>query len=182
MKNNFFEYETLKFTDVWDNVNSFISDYNDVGIPATIENTSVMTLFYLLYAKYGNNTIAFTDVAQFKYNVFSLIFMYGPTWQERLSLQEKIRKLSDDELLQGGKAIYNTALNPSNSGKTQQLEELEYINSQNTTNYKKSKMEAYALKWDLLDTDVTSEFLGKFKSLFRKILDPERPVLYETYI
>ena len=43
-------------------------------------------------------------------------------------------------------------------------------------------MEAYALKWDLLDTDVTSEFLNKFKALFRKILDPERPVLYETYI
>lgn len=182
MKNNFFTYDTVKFTDVWDNVESFITDYGDVGIPKSIEDSYAMTLFYLLYARYGNNTIAFTDVNQFKYNVFTIMFMYGPTWEERLKLQEKIRKLSDDELLQGGKAIYNTALNPSNKGSTQQLEELDYINSQNTTNYKKSKMEAYALKWDLLDTDVTSEFLGKFKALFRKILDPERPVLYETYI
>lgn len=182
MKNNFFTYNTLKFTDVWDNAESFISDYGDVGIPKTIKDSYATTLFYLLYARYGNNTIAFTDIAQFKYNVFSTIFMYGPTWEERLKLQDKIRNLSDDELLQGGKAIYNTALNPSNKGSTQQLEELDYINSQNTTNYKKSKVEAYALKWDLLNTDVTSEFLGKFKALFRKILDPERPVLYETYI
>lgn len=179
--NNFFEYDSPKFTNVWDNEESFINDYKDVGIPPMVNDEDVKTLFYLLYAKYGNSTIAFTDVTQFKYNVFTLIYMYGPTWSERLKLQKKLRDLTDEELLQGGKAIYNSALNPSNTGRTQQLEELSYINSQNTTNYKKSQMEAIALKWDLLDTDVTSEFLGKFKSLFRRILDPLKPVLFATY-
>lgn len=180
MKNNFFKYDSPTFTEVWNNVDDFLNDYNDVGIPTKISQENVTTLFYLLYAKYGNSTIAFTDVGQFKYNVMSIIFMYGPTWEERLSLQEKLRNLSDEEIAQGSKAIYNQALNPGTAPTTANLEELNFINSQNTTNYKKGKMEAIALKWDLLATDVTNKFLTKFKPLFRKILDPLNGVKFIT--
>lgn len=178
--NNFFKYDSPIFTEVWDNVDDFLEDYNDIGIPAKISQEKVTTLFYLLYAKYGNSTIAFTDVEQFKYNIMSTIFMYGPTWEERLLLQEKLRGLSDEEIMQGSKAIYNSALNPGTTPSTSDLEELNFINSQNTTNYKKSKMEAIALKWDLLATDVTNDFLTKFKPLFRKILDPLNGVQFIT--
>lgn len=34
--------------------------------------------------------------------------------------------------------------------------------------------------WDLLDTDVSSEFLSKFKVLFKQIVIPERPIIYES--
>lgn len=180
MYNTFFKYDSPTFTEVWDNVTDFLTDYQNNGISTTITSQSATTLFYLLYAKYGNSTIAFTDVEQFKYNVFSIVFMYGPSWEERLSLQNKLRNLSDEEIRQGSKAIYNTALNPGTSPSTGNLEELNFINSQNTTNYKKSKMEAIALKWDLIATDVTNEFLTKFKSLFRKILDPMNGVKFIT--
>ena len=180
MQNNFFRYDTLNFTDVYNNVDGFMQDYYNIGIPKLIKNDdTVKTIFYLLYARYGNSTIAFTDVEQFKYNVFTTIFMYGPTWEEKLELQNKIRNLSDEEITIGGKAIYNSAQNPSNSNPG--IEELDYINSQNVTRYKKSKLEGIALKWELLKNDVTNEFLTKFKSLFRTILSPDRPVLYETY-
>lgn len=181
-RNNFFTYETVKFTDVYNDATEFLKDYSEVGIPTTISVENATTLFYLLYAKYGNSTISFTDVTQFKYNVFSTIFMYGPTWEERLKLQKKLRELSDEEIMQGSKAIYNNALNPGTAPSTNDLEELNFINSQNTTNYKKSKMEAIAFKWDLLATDVTSEFLNKFKSLFRKILDPQNATLFDIPI
>lgn len=180
MMNNFFKYDSPIFTQVWCNIDDFLNDYNNIGIPAKISQENATTLFYLLYAKYGNSTIAFTDVEQFKYNVMSTIFMYGPTWEERLLLQEKLRDLSDEDIAQGGKAIYNSALNPGTAPGTSDLEELNFINSQNTTNYKKSKMEAIALKWDLLATDVTNDFLTKFKPLFRKILDPLNGVQFIT--
>lgn len=180
MKNNFFSYDTVKFSDVYTKAEDFLSDYNQVGIPATITDESATTLFFLLYAKYGNSTIAFTDVNQFKYNIYSTIFMYGPTWEERLSLQKKIRELSDEELIQSSKVIYNSAANPSTRPSTSSLEELTYINSQNTTNHKRSKIDAYSFKWDLLATDVTKDFLDKFKPLFRKILDPMCDTLFIT--
>ena len=69
--------------------------------------------------------------------------MYGPTWEKRLDIQEKLRNISDDELRLGSKAIYNHALNPSTAPSTQALEELSYINDQSTSNYRKSKMDAY---------------------------------------
>lgn len=98
----------------------------------------------MLYARYGNNPIANRDTHQFKFKIFSIIYQYGPTWEKRLAIQEDLRGLSGDDLLKGTKAIYNSALNPSTAPSTGSLDELTYINSQNTTNYKKSKMDAYA--------------------------------------
>lgn len=173
-------YSTVLMNDIWESAQEFIQDYTHVGIPTTISTTNATTLFYLLYAKYGNNPIANFDITQFKYKIFSLVFQYGPTWEKRLSIQQSLRSISEADLLVGSKAIYNTALNPSTSPSTGTLTELDYINSQNTTNYKKSKMDAYAQLWDLLSTDVTGEFLSKFQSCFKQFIMPERSLLYVT--
>ena len=40
-------YDTILFTDVYADATSFINDYNNVGIPTTIQSNSVSTLYYL---------------------------------------------------------------------------------------------------------------------------------------
>ena len=172
------EYDTKLFTEIWDNVDDFKSDYAGIGIPTTISTSSASTLYYLLYARYGNNPIANYDETQWKYKIFSIIFQYGPTWEKRLAIQTSLRGLTDADLLAGSKAIYNSALNPGTTPSTSALDELTYINSQNTTNYKNSKMDAYGQLWDLLDTDVTGEFLAKFKGCFKQFVAPERHFIY----
>ena len=188
------QYTTMLFTDVWDSVSSFKDDYEDVALytePTVVDgvtvkagtklsNASITILFGLLYSKYGNNPIANRDVNQFKFKVFGIMFQYGPSWEKRLEIQEKLRALSDEEIAKGSKAIYNTALNPSSQPSTQSLEELQYINSQNTTNFKKSKMDAYTQLWGLIDTDVTGEFINRFKVCFKQFVRPEKPLLYVT--
>lgn len=180
MSRMFPEYDTKLFTEIWEDKDDFLADYGNAGIPTTISTSNATTLYYLLYAKYGNNPIANRDITQFKYKILSIIFEYGPTWEKRLSIQQSLRNLSEEELLRGAKAIYNSALNPSTAPSTASLEELDYINAQNTTNYKKSKMEAYAQLWELLNTDVTSAFVEKFKVCFKQFVRPERPLLYVT--
>lgn len=172
------QYSTILFTDVWDEASEFIKDYTHAGIPTTISTTNATTLYYLLYARYGNNPIANRDKNQFKYKILSIIFQYGPTWEKKLDIQTKLRAITDDDLLKGSKAIYNAALNPSTTPATSTLEELTYINSQNTTNYKKSKMDAYSQLLELLETDVTGEFINKFKICFKQFVAPEKPLLY----
>ena len=172
------QYSTKLFCEIWDNDADFCYDYQHVGIPKTIKVETAQTLYYLLYARYGNNPIANYDIEQFKYKVFSIIFSYGPTWEKKLDIQKKLREISDDDLLKGSRAIYNTALNPSVSPSTATLEELDYINQQNTTNYKKSKMDAYAQLWELLDIDVTTEFINKFKICFKLVVRPEKTWIY----
>ena len=173
-------YRTRKFTDIYPDVTTFTNDYNNIGIPTTITSENISTLYYLLYAKYGNSHIANSDETQFKYKLFGTVFSYGPTWEKRLDMQNELRTMSDDELIKGSKQIANHSYNPSTAPSTSTLEELTTINEQNTNNYKRGKLDAYAFLWDLLATDVTTEFINKFKSLFLVIVEPQLPLWYVT--
>lgn len=176
-------YDTKLFTEVWEVVNDFIYDYNQLPAGMRVmksDLSTLTTLFYLLYAKYGNNPIANMDENQWKFKVFSIIYQFGPTWEKKQDIQNKLRALTDDELFQGAKAIYNNAVNPGEAPTTGTLEELNYINSQNTTNYKKAKMEAYTELWDILNDDITARFIEKFRPCFKIFVQPERQFIYVT--
>lgn len=172
-------YSTKLFVEVYSDVDSFLNDYKTLGLPTTINDESAKTLYYLIYAQYGNTPIANLDVNQFKYKFFSVVFQYGPVWEKKLDIQNKLIALSEEELLQGAKAVYNHANNPSSAPTTQTLEELTYIDDQNTTNYKKSKLEAYAILLETLNDRVTETFIKKFKNLFKMFVRNEHPLLYE---
>lgn len=190
MSNMLPQYNTVLFTEVWDDVDEFKSDLADSAFAGCIHSgetvgqvtypDSQSILFYLLYARYGNNPIANNDINQFKYKIFGTIFSYGPTWEKRLDIQEKLRGLSEAELIAGTKTVYNHAFNPSTAPSTGSLEELTYINDQNTSGYKKAKMEAYGQLWELLSTDVTEEFIRRFQYCFKQFVMPEKPLLFVT--
>lgn len=170
------KYTNLTFCEVWPDYASFKKDYDEliVGFPQIsnpLSDNSVMTTFFLLYARWGNNPILNTDVGQFKMKVLSNMFIFGPTWQRKQEIQDTVRKLSEADLLRGAKQIYNHALNPSSEPSTAALEELEYINDQNTANYKKSKMEAYSILWNLLHAEASKEYIEKFKNCFSVFVD-----------
>lgn len=174
-------YRTRRFTDIYSTVDAFKQEYESSQLPKRfVNNSSILTLYYLLYSRYGNSHVAFSDENQFRYALMSTIFMYGPTWEKRLEVQDILRKMTEEELIKGGKAIYNHAFNPGTAPSTATLEELTAINDQNTTNYKKSKLEGYSTLLAVLETDVTEEFLSKFKKLFITVLEPDYPLLYTT--
>lgn len=186
------QYSTITFTDVWDSVEDFKEDLADSPFAGCIHYgetvgtapnqttypDNVSLVFYLLYARYGNNPIANHDITQWKFKIFSVIFQYGPTWEKRLDIQAKLRNLTDDEILKGSKAIFNHAFNPSTVPSTGSLDELNYINDQSTSNYKKSKMDAYMQLWELLRTDITEDFLNQFKKCFKLFVSAESPMLF----
>ena len=178
-------YRTRKFKQIFSDSDTFAEEFSESGINfgdyGTAFDTNQLTLIYgLLYARYGNSNIASDDENQFKYRVFTTIFMYAPTWFKRLEVQKDLREMSLEELQLGSKAIYNTALNPSGQPTTDTVEELKYLNQQNTTKYKRSKLEAYGNLMALLETDVTEEFISKFKKLFITIVQPDYPLWYVT--
>ncbi len=264
------QYDTKIFTDIWDNAEDFVYDYKNVGIPYTISDTNATTLFYLLYARYGNNPIANYDETQFKYKVFSIIFQYGPTWEKRLSIQQTLRGLQLSDIIDDGglselfthsgnsssntsnagttskvsasntsntgnvstsgnnstENIKNNALNPSTTPAANAYTPLTYINAQEatkkndllsgvTTNDLHSaltgnessnisgnasaigtdnatnntsrtltagKLKGYERLLALLDTDVTGEFISKFRVCFKQFVLPEKTWIYVTEI
>ena len=94
--------------------------------------------------------------------------------------------------------INNHAYNPSTAPTTQSTNELDYIDQQQVakgsatstisgTDSKttgqvvtKSKMDAYAQLWDLVATDVTNDYISKFKNCFKQFVAPERRMIYVT--
>lgn len=175
--------DTMTFSEIWEDYASFKADY-DALIIGFADNTAPLTenclksTFYLLYARYGNNPIANSDIGQFKMKILANIYAYGPTWERKQKIQDTLRKLSESDLLIGAKQIYNHALNPSSEPSTSSLTELTYINDQNTANHKKSKMEAYSILWNLLNADSTREYIDKFKKCFAVFVDKMGTAFY----
>ena len=170
-------YRTRTFAEIFPTVEEFVAEYTNSAL-SRLSQKDITVLYYLLYGNYGNSSIASSDENLFKYKMFSVIFEYGPTWAKRLEIQEKLRNLTEEELITGGRAIYNHATNPSSLPSTSSLEELDYIDNQSTTNYKKSKLEGYSLLVGLLETNITEQFIKKFRKLFIAVVEPESPLWY----
>lgn len=180
------KYTTKKFVDVWDSYNKFATDYNALmplvsgGVVSPLTSDNIQAVYYLLYAKYGNTPIICEDEYQWKMMIMSTIITYGPEWQRKKAIQVSMRALTETELIQGAKQIYNHAFNPSTEPSTSELEELTHINDQNTSNNKKSKMEAYSILWANLHADRTEEFLQKFGKCFSRFVGDQFPTIFIT--
>lgn len=188
--NMFGNYLTRIFTDIFPDESTFLEDYKAVGFPYQLSDQNIKTIYYLLYARYGNSHIASMDETQFKYKLFSTIFMYGPTWVKRLDVQEILRNMTEEELMTGSRALLNRSDNPSqpifstdnlNNTITEGTDsdtELPTINSQNVSKFRKGKLDAYMNLLALLETDVTEEFLLEFRKLFIKVIQPYAPLWF----
>lgn len=179
------DYCNPSFPEVFNSAESWLEGYHNCGIPTTISDESMTILFYLLYAKYGTTPFKSNDKNLIAYRMYRLVFQYAPAWEKRLEIQNALRNLSladNSELYQGSKAIYNHAMHDGSAPTTQTLTELQFIDSQNTTNYKKSKIEGLSALETLIELDVTEELLGRFNSLFSQWLQGDRPVYYVTEV
>ena len=94
--------------------------------------------------------------------------------------------------------INNHAYNPSTAPSTQSTNELDYIDQQNVAKgsdtrtisgsdskttgqvVTRSKMDAYAQLWELVATDVTNDYISKFRRCFKQFVSPERNMIYVT--
>lgn len=166
------------FLDIWNNYTTFKSDYDDLNeFNITLDEAYLKKTFFLLVARYGDQAITgYRDEPRWKLRVFATIATYGPVWQEKSKLQETIRGMTVDDFKKSSKTIYNTALNPNSVPTTGSLEELEYINSQNTSNKVVSDYEAIARKWELLNDDLDKNYTDHFKGLFSKFLLQDVPL------
>lgn len=168
-------YNTEIFSQIYPNFESFKDTFdNDFGGYAKdcITSTSLETLFYILYARYGNNPIVNYSINQFKAKLVANTFQKGPTWERKLSLQKSLRDLSEDDLLTGARTILNRAEHDEGSPGTDTDELLGYINLQNVSKMRRSKIDAYSFLQDILKSDVTEEFISSYAKLFSRFVSP----------
>ena len=183
-------YNTKTFADLYEDYDTFKEDHVDNAfLPCVIDHddgttqnpkvSNLQILYYLAYSKFGNNPIANLDENQFKAKFEAVMWQYGPAWEKRLDIQKKVRELTATDIINGSSAIHNHAFNPSTDPSTDSPQVLPYINDQNTTQYFKTKMDAYSQLWGLIADDVTEEFMTRFKPLFQQVVHA-KAYLYES--
>lgn len=176
-------YDTQTFNQVFPDVDKFkecIDDDFDGYAKLAISDDNKATLYWLLFARYGNTHMTNLSVNQFKAKLVAIIFQKGPSWQRNLELQKSIRDLSEEDLRAGAISIYNTAANPEVGPGPQASEEIGYVNAQNVSKHKRSKVDAYSYLQELLRTDVTEAFISSFSVLFSKFARPIVTAIYEN--
>lgn len=179
----FGNYLTMTFSEVYPSYQAFEEDAKNecsVLIPSDFTDNSLNVLYALLYARYGNNPIAASDVNRFRFQLFSIVFQHGATWQKKVELQKAIRTLNLDEARVGNRNIDNHAYNPPTEPSTASLEELPYIDQQSTYGSKKGLLETYGQISLMLENDFTEDFLDRFRVLFNYWASPQRPLYYEN--
>lgn len=170
-------YNTPIFIDIWADVDSFITDFNNSPFGATIKEENARKLYFLLLAKYGNNPIASTSEDMFKIQVFSIIEQYGATWEKKIEIQKELRALTEEDILVGSKIISNQAENPDEGPYMGSEEALAMINRQNVSTSKRGKIEAYSNLWIMLE-DITEPFIKRFMGLFKIVVNSERGIRF----
>ena len=145
------------------------------------QNNLEMT-YYLLVSNFANDVAGPSDLNRFKYKVFSIIWQYGPTWEKKLEIQEKLRDMTEDDIMTGAWQKYNSAANPGDTPTTAIDEKgvLKYIDRQSTAYSTKGKLDGYANLVALLKNDVTNDYLRKFRVCFLQVVQPEIPLYYEN--
>lgn len=169
-------YNHKLFSEVWEDGSAFLTDYetyeDNIDDLNKVDDKYAVLTWQLIASKYGNTPIRSNSESQFKLSVFGIMFSEAPTFVKRLENQKKIRDLTDAELATGETSIANSAANPDETPTTSTLDELQYINHQNTVKQKRSKIQAIAMQSAMLEEDLSETYVRKFASLFARVYVP----------
>lgn len=174
----------FKFTDLFPSLEEFKKQYAENSLPlesffGATDSEQVSTFYYLMYASYGNSTIANADTNQFYYGLFSTLFQYGPNWWKRTEIQKKIRELTLEQLKTSSHLITNFAQNPSTAPANDSTKPLDYIDTQDVSISVRGDIQALTSQADVLKDGEAKRFLDHFRHLFLRIVEPELPLLYD---
>lgn len=174
------EYENLTFDLVFPSAAEFTTKLRATSLITEIEITDAFLelLFGMLYAKHGTDPIVSANEPQWVYKVALTTKAEAPTYIKKADIQKNLRALTLDEMREGYKNIFNHAVNPSTKPSTENTEELPYVNDQNVNKGKKGVADAYAYLWDILNSNITEEFLRKYDKLFSKVATTTNRVVY----
>ena len=153
-----------------------------VDVETFIPENFLKRMFTLLLRRYANSPLETKSYSQWNYRFIGVILDYGQEWVKDSQIQEYLKTLDldNEEIVRGGKQLYNRAEHDATSPEHSLDTELPYINSQTSSYYKRSKVEGIVNLSALINSNYNNEFIDKFKRLFSYINDSDDPTIFVT--
>lgn len=177
-------YRTRSFSEIYPDFATFQTAYKKGAFPDMLltgtgyANFGLSTIYALLMARYFESHISTDSEDAFELQLMSRIFQHGQAWQKEMYLQQKLIGMTDADILDGGKIVYNHAEHPDTPPTTDTLDELTYISDQNVTKYKKYAPDAWGQVTAGIDSGICKRFTDKFRDLFLTCTAPDFPLYY----
>ena len=183
--NNFGNFYTKTFLEVFPDYDTFANEWHNCELyDADLQDANLKILYYELYGRYANSTVASLNEDQFKYRLWSIIKNQGTIWQSLLDQQAKLRGMSEEDISTVRRFVTSHAFNPGEGGVTATDEApedviLNYVDDQTRNKEIASPIEALTVYSSAI-ADVTTRFIDSFKVLFLKIVRPYSPLYYRN--
>ena len=165
----------LKFSKVWEDIDAINADKNTFfpSIPDFEPEE-----YAALLGRYAESHTRYDNETQFKLAFFSIDIEARPRLRAKIRANELLRNLDEDEVLEGGLSVINSAANPDTAPSTEAFEPLPYINSQSAQKDKLGKVSGLYNWKHSVGGQAYNEYLDSFRKLFRVVLREEK-VVYE---
>ena len=108
-------YRTRSFSEIYPDFATFQTAYKKGAFPDMLltgtgyTNFGLSTIYALLMARYFESHISTDSEDAFELQLMSRIFQHGQAWQKEMYLQQKLIGMTDADILDGGKIVYNHA-------------------------------------------------------------------------
>lgn len=177
-------YRTQTFSEHFPDYSTWAAKIGEMlTIPYLDANThpdapTPQTIYYLLLSEYKNSHVAGSDPTRFVLKCAALMYQYAPQFQREMEIQAQLRGMTQDEIMSGAETLANEAMHPATPIDVDDHELIDTVNAQRTHWEKKDKARAYAELFALLNDDLPTRFIYKFRRLFIVNVTPRRPLLY----
>ena len=161
---------------VWPTLANLQSDY---ALYTSSKETITKDCWLAIIGRYSESHIIMRNEMQFKAAFLSTFLEAYPKLTAKLSINDKLRGLTVDEALDGGKILANNAKNPDSEPADSDTEELPYINDQTVRKETLSKVRGLYDWKNTVGGQAYNEFLDRFRPLFRVILVDKEEMFYE---
>lgn len=179
-------YRTRTFSDIFP-IYEALKDMRTEGKPAhyvcpetMVSDEDLHLIYTLLLSRYADSHIASSNEQTFPLRLYTMIGSYAPAFLKKLEIQKELTTMSLDNpaLFESGTTITNHADHPATVPNTDPSSYLTYIDSQSTSGMKKGKVDGMLYLYAILDTDLYTDFINHFQSLFQKIVIAQEPLYY----
>jgi hypothetical protein len=171
-------YATRTFSDIYPDEYTFISDLNE-AINFTMSDEEKSDLFWMIYSKYGDSNVRYTNEYLFKAALFKrYVNVYYPTLLAILREQKKLRETPDDEFAKAGKMVVNIGAHNTADVSTDTTEGIEQLDTQQISNSQRGLMSVIADRLSVLKAGMEEQFLKRLNPLFIQIIAPQWDLLY----